>query len=191
MTEKKGKEKQQPVKKDMLIGEIVAKHPETVQILLEEGIHCVGCGAANMETLEEGLSIHGKSEEEIDDLVREMNKLASEKKPADPDTINVTDAAAKKIKELLKAEKKEDHALRMDIVPGGCSGFSYALDFDNKKKEDDKEIKNNGIKIFVSKDNFNLLKGCEVDFVDSLHGSGFKIDNPNAKETCGCGDSFS
>lgn len=189
--ETKMNESKDAITKNMLIGEVVTKHPETIHLLLEEGIHCVGCGAANMETLEEGLSVHGKSDKEITDIIKEMNKIVAHKNPANPNTINITDAAAKKIKELLKNEKKEGFALRIEIVSGGCSGFSYALDFDNSKKEGDREIKNNGIKIYVDKESFELLKGCEVDFIDSLHGSGFKIENPNAQSTCGCGDSFS
>ena len=102
--------------------------------------------------------------------------------------ITLTESAAKKIKTLL-TEKKET-GIRAGVQGGGCSGFTYQLKFDNEK-ENDKIIESHGISIYVDPKSFLYLMGTEIDFVDELNQSGFKFINPNAKRTCGCGESFS
>tara|TARA_B100000427_G_scaffold327290_1_gene337698 strand:+ start:394 stop:708 length:315 start_codon:yes stop_codon:yes gene_type:complete len=102
--------------------------------------------------------------------------------------ITLTDSAAKKIKTLLLT--KEEPGIRASVQGGGCSGFTYKLLFDNKK-ESDKIIINKGIEIYLDPKSFLYLMGSEIDFIDELNQSGFKFVNPNAKRTCGCGESFS
>jgi len=102
--------------------------------------------------------------------------------------ITLTKFAANKIKTLL-TEKKET-GIRAGVQGGGCSGFTYQLKFDNEK-ENDKIIESHGISIYVDPKSFLYLMGTEIDFVDELNQSGFKFINPNAKRTCGCGESFS
>ena len=102
--------------------------------------------------------------------------------------ITLTKFAANKIKTLL-TEKKET-GIRAGVQGGGCSGFIYQLKFDNEK-ENDKIIESHGISIYVDPKSFLYLMGTEIDFVDELNQSGFKFINPNAKRTCGCGESFS
>ncbi len=102
--------------------------------------------------------------------------------------ITLTEFAANKIKTLL-AEKKET-GIRAGVQGGGCSGFTYQLKFDNQK-EGDKIIENNGVNIYVDPKSYLYLMGTEIHFVDDLNQSGFKFVNPNAKRTCGCGESFS
>ncbi|MAG39207.1 iron-sulfur cluster assembly accessory protein [Candidatus Woesearchaeota archaeon] len=179
----------QLITKDTTIGDAVQQVPEAVEILIAEGIHCVGCGAANWETLEQGLAGHGKNEKEIKTMIDKINKLASEQE-RNPDSITITKKASKKVKELLKKDKKKDHFLRVEVISGGCSGSKYSLDFDNKHLEKDVVIKSNGVEMRVNKETLDMLKGTEIDYVDSLQGSGFKISNPNAENSCGCGDSF-
>ncbi len=105
--------------------------------------------------------------------------------------VNVTEAASQQIKRLLDAEDKtETHALRMKVVGGGCSGLQYQLAFDDAKKEGDTEIESNGVRVVVDEKSALYLVGTALDYVDSLMESGFKIENPNAKTTCGCGQSF-
>ena len=103
--------------------------------------------------------------------------------------ITLTDNAAQKIKELLTAESKPGMAFRVRVVPGGCSGFSYELGFDDAVAAQDKILEDKGIKILMDLESEKRLEGSQVDYVDSLMGAGFKINNPNAKGSCGCGSS--
>ena len=107
--------------------------------------------------------------------------------------INVTEAAAEKITELLTEENKPESGLRVFVQGGGCSGFQYGLMIDEGEgdAEADKIFEVNGIRLFVDPISLPYLKGAEVDFVDNNMGGGFTIKNPNAKSTCGCGSSFS
>jgi len=106
--------------------------------------------------------------------------------------VNVTDAASGRIASLLDQDgKRESHALRMKVIGGGCSGLQYQLSFDDVVKEADTEIEAGGVRIVIDERSALYLVGCKLDFVDTLQESGFKIDNPNASNTCGCGQSFS
>ena len=102
--------------------------------------------------------------------------------------ITLTKFAANKIKILLL--EKEETGIRAGVQGGGCSGFTYQLKFDNKK-DTDREIDCHGVKLYVDPKSYLYLMGTEIDFVDELNQSGFKFLNPNAKRTCGCGESFS
>ncbi len=106
--------------------------------------------------------------------------------------VNVTDAAADRIKALLDKEgKAESHALRMKVVGGGCSGLQYQLVFDESEKDTDASIAAGGVRVVVDEKSALYLAGSTLDFEDSLMATGFKIENPNASSTCGCGESFS
>jgi len=105
--------------------------------------------------------------------------------------ITVTDTAVVKIKELLKRQESLSHGLRMKVVGGGCSGLQYQLDFEKSPDEDDNTIESGGIRIFVDMKSALYLTGTELDYDDGLMGAGFKINNPNATNQCGCGESFS
>jgi iron-sulfur cluster assembly protein len=105
--------------------------------------------------------------------------------------ISVTESAAQQIKRLLDQEGKiESHALRMKVVGGGCSGLQYQMAFDERVRENDAEIEANGVRVLVDEKSALYLMGSTLDYVDTLMESGFKIVNPNAKSTCGCGQSF-
>lgn len=104
--------------------------------------------------------------------------------------ITVTEAAAAKIKNLLEQQSKLDYGLRMRVVGGGCSGLQYQLALEEKAGSGDKVIEASGVKIFIDMKSSLYLVGAELDYVDGLMGAGFKINNPNAKSTCGCGESF-
>src|SRR5688500_12379599 len=108
----------------------------------------------------------------------------------DQDTIiEATPAATGKIRELRDREGLEGKGLRVRVVGGGCHGFSYALGFDDRK-ESDAVRTIDGVDFFVDRFSTPYLMGAQIDFVDGLNGAGFKISNPNAKSTCGCGESF-
>ena len=102
--------------------------------------------------------------------------------------ITLSESAAKKMKALLAT--KEESGVRAAVQGGGCSGFTYRLLFDNLG-EGDKVIVDKDIEIYVDPKSFLYLMGTEIDFIDELNQSGFKFVNPNAKRTCGCGESFS
>ncbi|MBI4399058.1 MAG: iron-sulfur cluster assembly accessory protein [Candidatus Omnitrophica bacterium] len=104
--------------------------------------------------------------------------------------VTVTPAAAEEIKRLVEKQNEKDVALRMAVKGGGCSGFSYALAFDKIQLEDT-TFESSGVKVVVDPKSLELLSGITLDFVDSLEGRGFKFLNPNAKSSCGCGESFS
>lgn len=105
--------------------------------------------------------------------------------------IRVSDKATSQIKHLLQTENRAaDEFLRIFVKKGGCSGFSYKLDFDKQVKEGDKNFEANGVKIVVDKESLLYLIGMTLDFEGGLNGQGFVFSNPNATKTCGCGSSF-
>jgi iron-sulfur cluster assembly accessory protein len=103
--------------------------------------------------------------------------------------LNVTNNAAEKIKEFLKKEKAE--FMRINVVLGGCSGLMYDFMHESKKKEDDTLVEHNGVSILVNNESLGMIKGSKVDYVEDFDGAGFKVENPNATDMCGCGKSFS
>lgn len=105
--------------------------------------------------------------------------------------ITLTDTAATKVRQLIEAEGDESLALRVAVRPGGCSGFSYEMYFDNDIKSDDSTTEFGEVKVVVDPTSLPLLVGAELDYKDGLEKSGFEINNPNASKTCGCGSSFS
>ncbi|OUW11022.1 MAG: iron-sulfur cluster assembly accessory protein [Candidatus Pelagibacter sp. TMED166] len=102
--------------------------------------------------------------------------------------ITLTESAANRIKTLLA--KKQETGLRAGVKGGGCSGFTYRLQFDNQN-ESDRVIETLGVKLYVDPKSYLYLMGTQIDFVNELNQTGFKFINPNAKRTCGCGESFS
>lgn len=105
--------------------------------------------------------------------------------------ISLTEDAAVKVKELISQRPHNTDGLRVGVRGGGCSGFTYFLEFAEEKGEDDRSIDSHGVTLFVDRKSFLYLMGTEVDYVDGLGGAGFKFQNPNARRTCGCGESFS
>ena len=104
----------------------------------------------------------------------------------------LTPRAVETVRQLrAKDGFSEAHALRVSVVGGGCSGFSYQLDFDDAPREGDQVLEYDGIRVLVDPISAEHLGGTEIDFVSSLHGGGFKFANPKATHTCGCGSSFS
>lgn len=106
-------------------------------------------------------------------------------------TISVTAKAAERVKNAMKMEGKEGWALRMGVEGGGCSGMNYQMTFEEKQGEMDKVIECNGLKILCDLKSWLYIRGLEIDFSEDMLNGGFKIHNPNANRTCGCGTSFS
>jgi iron-sulfur cluster assembly accessory protein len=105
--------------------------------------------------------------------------------------INLTPTAVTKVQEILDSQDPKPAGLRIAVVGGGCSGFSYSMAFETNPGMLDKTYNFEGLKVFVDQASLLYLDGAEVDYVESLEGSGFKFNNPNVKSTCGCGSSFS
>lgn len=101
-----------------------------------------------------------------------------------------TDNAANKVKQLIAEEGNPNLKLRVFVTGGGCSGFQYGFTFDEDIQDGDTTVENDGVTVVVDPMSYQYLEGAEVDFKDSLEGSMFVINNPNATTTCGCGSSF-
>ena len=106
------------------------------------------------------------------------------------DGINVSDAAASKVRTLLEQEGRDDLQLRIAVQPGGCSGLRYQLFFDERTLDGDQVSDFDGVSVVVDRMSLPYLNGAVIDFVDSIEKQGFTIDNPNAGGSCACGDSF-
>jgi len=103
----------------------------------------------------------------------------------------LTPKAVEMVKSAMAAEGIQDHGIRVGVVGGGCSGFQYSMDFEKKGNDGDLSFEQDGIKFFVDPMSSMYLQGVTIDYVQGLQGAGFKFENPNAKQTCGCGQSFS
>lgn len=184
-------QQQQTIHPQMTISEILSGFPQYTQKLAQEitnaGLHCVGCGAAHVETLEAGMLGHGRTRDQINDLVKKLNDVLSE--VVDTSTITLTPDAAEQFLLFCKQEGKVGYGLRFGEQLAGCSGFEYILDFSEKASQDDEVFVSNGIEIHVQKSLLGRLKGCRIDYIKGLNNSGFKVINPNVNSACGCGSS--
>lgn len=179
------------ITKDITIDEIFTRFPHKAPRLAQElqnaGLQCVGCHASTWETLEAGVLGHGKSLETLEKLVTKLNAILDEEQ--DLTTVSITPIAAQKYLDILEEEGKAGYGLRLTERAAGCSGFEFALDFSQSPKEDDVIYESNGIQIHIKKAMLSRMIGSEIDYVDGLYGSGFKVSNPNVKSSCGCGSS--
>ncbi len=105
--------------------------------------------------------------------------------------IELTPRAVVKVKEILAQQNPQPAGLRVSVIGGGCSGFSYQMNFENETNGVDKVYEFDGLKVFIDQASLMYLNGTKIDFLETLEGSGFKFENPNVKTTCGCGSSFS
>jgi len=109
---------------------------------------------------------------------------------AKTDVINLTPAAAQAVRDLLEKRELSGYALRVFVSGGGCSGFQYGMALENNIRENDLKVEFDGIQVVVDEISIDYLRGATVDYIESVMGSGFKIENPNAVSSCGCGSSF-
>jgi iron-sulfur cluster assembly accessory protein len=107
-----------------------------------------------------------------------------------PTVVSLTDAAASKLRELTKEEANPDIGLRVYVYSGGCSGYRYGMMLEDAPSSEDNRLDVNGIKVYVDGQSIALLQGSQIDYVDTLMGAGFTVNNPNAVAACGCGSSF-
>jgi len=111
--------------------------------------------------------------------------------PEAPGPIVLTPKAIEMVKDAMARENLQGYGIRVGVVGGGCSGFQYSMDFENEAKEGDSVVDHGGVKLFLDPMSSMYLQGVTIDYVVGLQGAGFKFVNPNAKNTCGCGQSFS
>jgi iron-sulfur cluster assembly accessory protein len=104
--------------------------------------------------------------------------------------VTLTEKAVGKVREILDTQEPKPAGLRIAVVGGGCSGFSYSMAFENQPNMLDKTYNYGDLKVFIDQASMLYLEGAEVDYVETMEGSGFKFSNPNVKSTCGCGSSF-
>ena len=103
----------------------------------------------------------------------------------------LTERAISEVRKIMEQNSiPESYGLRVGVKGGGCSGLSYTLGFDAEKRDGDKVLEQDGIRMFVDNKSLFYLMGCEIDFTDGLNGRGFVFNNPQATKTCGCGSSF-
>lgn len=181
------------ITKDMTIGEVVREYPSIVETLLSYGVHCVGCHVSYVETLEQGFKGHGMTDEEVEHVVKELNEavVGNPVVAATEDAITITDFAVQKLKQILKEKNREDSALRIEVVTGGCNGMQYGFTFeDSPNTQQDRIFEFHGVKLVIDNESMSHVKGAKIDYSDALTNSGFKISNPNATSQCGCGQSF-
>jgi len=163
----------QRVTEHMIIGDIVERYPSVIGPLMEAGIHCVGCGAAHNETLREGLLGHGKTEQEMRDLIAALNRTIPQELPLG--NMTITDVAATKLAGFIK----KGMSLRIRVLNDSELGFRYIFDLDNKPMKNDEVYTVKGASIIIDKETKKYLVGALIDYVDTPHGAGFKIVNPN------------
>jgi iron-sulfur cluster assembly accessory protein len=104
--------------------------------------------------------------------------------------VQLTEVAAGKVKEIMAQQSPAPTVLRVAVVGGGCSGFSYHMAFDNQENPSDNVYQFDGVKLVVDQMSEMYLDGVQIDYIETLEGAGFKFNNPNVKSTCGCGSSF-
>ena len=104
--------------------------------------------------------------------------------------VQLTEVAASKVKEIMSQQNPVPTVLRVAVVGGGCSGFSYHMAFDNQENPSDNVYQFDGVKLVVDQMSEMYLDGVQIDYIETLEGAGFKFNNPNVKSTCGCGSSF-
>jgi iron-sulfur cluster assembly protein len=115
----------------------------------------------------------------------------SARDPQEDQMVQLTPTAITKVKEILSQQTPEPAGLRVAVVGGGCSGFSYHMAFENQVNKDaDNVYEFQGLKVLVDQMSEMYLEGVSIDYIETLEGSGFKFNNPNVKSTCGCGSSF-
>lgn len=105
--------------------------------------------------------------------------------------LGLTEKAADKVREIREAEGLGEQGLRVRVLGGGCSGFTYDLFFEDETTDLDQVFESHGVRLYVDMMSYQYLEGTEIDYVEGLHGAGFKFINPTAKSICGCGSSFS
>ncbi len=174
---------------DMLIGDVLARYPESAQIMQDFGLSCTSCSVNSFEPIRAGALSHGMPEENVDQLMEALNELATARQQSLKDGFYVTSKAAEKIQEFAETEGKSGQTLRITAHDNNGMEPAYAMDFEEESKKDDKTFEFHGVKVHLDAESVKNLNGAEVDYLDTSYGSGFKIYNPQfTGGGCACGN---
>jgi iron-sulfur cluster assembly accessory protein len=179
------------VSKEMLLGELMARFPKATEVFAKFGVKTAGCSTNPFDTLEQFAKAQGKDEAAISEMVASLNKAMRGISLDSQFPISLTETGATHVKQIMQSEGKAGWVLKVTAVPGGCSGFMYEMDFVQSPGSDHEIVEMHGLKICYDKAFEHVLKGTIIDFKEGLQGTGFVMNNPNAKSGCGCGQSFS
>ncbi|MEM3086291.1 MAG: iron-sulfur cluster assembly accessory protein [Halobacteria archaeon] len=187
-----------PVTGTMRLGDILAAYPAAAAVVSKYGLHCSGCHANVLDTLEVGARGHGLGEVEIKAMVWEINQVARGKEvspapaaaaPAkasafcsfigNPDSINLSDGAAARLREALVRRQRPRHGIRIGIHKEGPAGYIYYMDFERKPKKGDAVFKEKGFRFFVDASIEKFIRGIHLDYESGFEGEGFRLTNPN------------
>lgn len=180
----------QKITKDMTIASIVQKYPAAVEVFAKYGVHCVGCQISYTETIEQGVAGHVGKKGDLGQIMKELNEAAEKGEVANEGPVGVTEKAVNKLKQFMLDNSMEGHGLRIDVIPGGCSGFQYGFELEESPTDNDEIIEAGGVRLFIDREAMPMMSGAKIDYVDTFQGAGFKVVNPNAKGSCACGQSF-
>lgn len=196
MSEQQTSSKQ--ITRKTLISDILVEHEDKsdllAEILLDFGIHCFACGAAVYENLEQGVLGHGYSEEDLQKLLKDLNRAVGEEVPEEINKttssmknfdIKFSHAALERIKQAMDQSNRESPILRISALSDGCCGLKYHMEFVDSPGKSDVSFKKENIDVCVDKESMEDLSGAEVDYVEKENDSGFKFNNPN-EGSCGC-----
>ncbi len=117
-------------------------------------------------------------------------QIEEEREVTETPAISLTESAVSRVRGLIEERSLEDHALRVFVSGGGCSGYQYGMALDGEPRANDVRFSFGGVDVIVDPISITYLSGCTIDYVDDLMGGGFRIENPNAVASCGCGHSF-
>ncbi len=184
------------ITKDTPVSEIVDKWPAAEEIMKQLGLNCFGCDGAPDESIGEVATALEFQQERVNELLNALNEEARKTPPRksgfDPNakySVEITENAAKKIQEIMKNSQKAGYGLKFGVKPGGCAGYSYGLDFQKEAMGGERTLESHGVNVFIDEKSLPLVNEVTIDYVEALQGSGFKIKNPHAKKSCGCGKS--
>ena len=185
---------EKPVKLDMTIGDVVDKFPETAEVMLGYGLHCVGCAVNPYETVEQGAMGHGMSKETIDSMLSDINLAVTKVPdyPINPEGITVSPRAIETLEVIGETENKKGFGLTIKATEVN-GGLDYELDLAEKATEGQKTMKWDGLKLFIDEKSLALMNPSLIDYVKMEGGEGFKVtslkpNDPSKKSAHGCGD---
>lgn len=184
-----------PVKLDMTIGDVVEKFPDSAEVMLGYGLHCVGCAVNPYETIEQGAMGHGMSKETIDAMLSDINLAVTKKPdyPLNPAGITLSPRAIETLDVIAEADGKDGHGLKIKATEVD-GAMDYFLDLAPKAEAGDETLEWDGMKLFIDPASFKLMNPSLIDFVKMPEGEGFKVislkpSEPNAMgKACGCGE---
>jgi len=161
---------------DETIGQVMKKHPKAAGVMLKYGLHCVGCHVNQYESIRQGAMGHGMPDDMIENMVSDLNTMLNRT----IETLEVTPEAREMIRKYAIEDGKEGFGLKITVSKTE-QGFAYDMEFVQNPSEGDEIFDFDGVQIFVDQDSYLRLKGSEIDFVQTMEESGFRIDNPNSK----------